>query len=205
MPPPLQIGRPIGFIGTHTLPVNLTIRPEELSRFEPSRLAVQQTLGGAWIDGFDRGIITIKISGHTGWRGAGIGGLGGGFSGEAAFQNLRVNSFAAWHQARADIISGGGDPNVVQLTFIDTLNGFTDLVAPKSFTLRRSKTRPLLMMYSIEMLVLQDASIPFAGGAFVGGFATNFGYLFQAAQLDVVAASIGAAVNAGAVIGGLLL
>jgi hypothetical protein len=205
MPPPLQIGRPIGFVGTHTAAVNLTIRPEELTRFEPSRLAVQQTLGGAWIDGFDRGIITIKISGHTGWRGGGPGtaiGGGGGLSGEAQFHDLRVNSFTAWHQARADIISGGGDPSVVQLTFVDTLNGFTDLVAPKSFTLRRSKTRPLLMMYSIEMLVLQDAATPTVAGA-PGGFATNFGYLFQAANLTLAAATLAATINTAAGAAGL--
>jgi hypothetical protein len=183
----------VGFAGTHTAPINLTIRPEEMTRFEPSRLAVQQTLGGAWIDGFSRGIITIKISGHTGWRGGGAGTLGlGGLSGEAQFHSLRVNSFTQWHQARDDIVAGGGDPSVVELYFIDTLNGFVDVVAPKSFTLRRSKSRPLLMMYSIEMLVLWDVATPVAGAVF-GGFPTNFG--FGNAQLGGVAAGIGAAIG----------
>lgn len=203
MPPPLQMNRPIGFIGSHTAPVNLTIRPEELTRFEPSRLAVQSTLGGAWADSFDRGIATIKISGHTGWRGAGAAGLGlGGLSGEAQFQTLRTNAFVGWHNARAQIVASGGDPSVVTLTFVDTLNLFSDIVAPKSFTLRRSKSRPLLMMYSIEMLVLDDAASPLAAATGVIQGLAN-GVLAQAAQIENAAATISAGINAALGVVGL--
>ena len=47
------------------------IRPEELSRMDPSRVTVHQTLGGerlGWADDFGQGLPTINISGHTGWR-----------------------------------------------------------------------------------------------------------------------------------------
>lgn len=208
MPPPLQIGRPIGFAGTGGF-FSFNIRPEELTRYEPSRLAVQQTLGGAWVDGFDRGIITIKIQGHTGWRGFTPGSaqdavgnpLTTGLPGELQFAQLRASSFLNWHAERARIVAGGGDPSVVELIFIDTLNGFTDLVAPKSFTLRRSKSRPLLMMYTIEMLVLQDlASVSFL----FGGAASNFGFIFGGSILDAAAAAIDGVVSGLGVGGGTL-
>lgn len=187
--PPDQRGRPIGFRGNYGGDYDFVIRPEELTRYEPSRLAVQQTLGGAWIDCFDRGIITIKISGTTGWHGGPPD--GGQPSGEEQFHQLRAGAFVAWHAARAEIIAGGGDPDVIQMIFVDALDGFVDLVAPKSFTLRRSKTRPLLMMYNIELLVLSDIASPVVGP---GGFATVFGFIFGAATL----AGAGGAIGGGA-------
>src|ERR1035437_1247118 len=54
----------IGISNGHTLTVN----PEDLTVTEPSRVAVQQTMGGAWVDSFGPGLRTINISGVTGWR-----------------------------------------------------------------------------------------------------------------------------------------
>ena len=167
--PPSQRNRRITFDlsgGGAAGTVDMLIRPEELTRVEPSRLAVQQTLAGAWADSFDRGVATIRISGHTGWHG-----------GEAAFQGLRTTAFQGWHDARAALVAGGQDPAAVEMVFVDELDSFTALVAPKVFTLRRSKTRPLLMMYVIELLVLQDLG---NGGAAGGG-----------GPLDAVAAAFG--------------
>lgn len=48
---------------------DFAVRPEDLSHQEPSRMQAHQTLGGAWVDAFDRGLSTITISGHNGWRG----------------------------------------------------------------------------------------------------------------------------------------
>jgi hypothetical protein len=178
--PPSQRNRPIGFHGS-TGSYTLSIRPEELTRYEPSRLAVQQTLGGAWVDGFDRGITVIKISGTTGWHGGPAD--GNQLSGEAQFQQLRSQAFTAWHSARAAIVASGGDPSAVELYFVDTLNLQADLVAPKAFTLRRSKSRPLLMQYSIELLVLQDAAQPLPANSPIAAA----GYLSGAASLGVTA------------------
>lgn len=186
-PPPSQKNRLIGFAGTVGA-MELVIRPEELTRFEPSRLAVQQTLGGAWADSFDRGIIQIRISGTTGWHGGPAD--GGQLSGEAQFLLLRQTAFIQWHSQRAAIVAGGGDPSVVTLVFIDSLDGHVDVVAPKSFTLRRSKSRPLLMQYQIEMLVLQDLATPYFGGTGLLGVA---GALAGAAALGGAGALLGAA------------
>lgn len=166
---------------------DLTIRPEELTWVEPSRIAVQQTLAGAWADSFDRGVATIRISGHTGWHGGPPG--GGGLSGEGQFMNLRQTAFQGWHDARAALVAGGQDPAAVEMIFIDELDSREALVAPKVFTLRRSKTRPLLMMYVIELLVLADAGIPTAGGDPVAAAAGEFAGGAQA--LSAIAGALG--------------
>jgi hypothetical protein len=118
------------------LPFN--IRPEELTRTEVSRVSVQQTLGGAWADDFGAGLTQINISGNTGWRGF------NGIDGGTFFQQLRAASFTNWHLLRNNAMQKGLDPNLVELIFTDSLNSTIDVVIPMSFTLRRSRSRPLL-------------------------------------------------------------
>src|SRR3546814_6347174 len=150
--------RPISFMlddlafGTPPTSVDLAIRPEDLTRGDPSRMDVQQTLGGAWADNFGPGIPTINISGHTGWRRL-VGSIG---DGEARFQNLKSTVFDQWHLKRRDAVQAGRDPDLVQLVFSDALDGFTVVVAPMNFTLRRSKSRPLLYQYPIPLTVLDQ-------------------------------------------------
>jgi hypothetical protein len=201
--PPSQRNRRISFDlsgGGADATMDLVIRPEELTRVEPSRLSVQQTLAGAWADAFDRGVATIRISGHTGWHGGSARGGAGGLSGEAQFQNLRTTSFQGWHDARSALVAGGQDPAAVEMLFIDELDRFSALVAPKVFTLRRSKTRPLLMMYVIELLVLQDLGDPGPGGGGAGGpgdaIAQAFGdFLAGAGALQGIAGDIAGVVG----------
>lgn len=158
MTPPSQKHRKIGFYleggegGVQTW--NFTIRPEELIREEPSRLTVQQTLGSAWVDAFDRGVGTITLKGHTGWR--------GGFGGDGAtqFETLRSTIFTQWHARRASLAAKGQDPEAVGLYFADTLDRITARVAPKLFKLQRSKDAPLLMRYDVSLLVLDDSAGP---------------------------------------------
>ena len=140
--------------GGMALDFALNVRPEDLTLPEPSRLGVTQTLGGAWCDDWGVGLPTILLNGNTGWRGSFL------MSGVDAFQALRTVVFAEWHSRRAAAVAAGNDPGTVQLVITDSLNGYTYLVAPQSFTLRRSKSRPLLYSYSIQLLVLGDASDP---------------------------------------------
>jgi hypothetical protein len=130
------------------------IRPEELTRSEPSRLTQQQTLGGAWVDAFGAGISTISLSGHNGWRGGLIS------SGEDLFAALRTTVFQGWHDRRTGLIKAGQDPSLVELIFTDNLDAIRVVVAPQSFSLRRSRSRPLLMMYQIQLVVLGSADTP---------------------------------------------
>lgn len=164
--------RPIAFLLTDDRgeqlaePITLSIRPESLTRQDPSRLAVQQTLGGAWADSFGAGLANITISGHTGWR-RNVGGSpqSSGRDGVERFLALRETVFQRWHDERDQRIRSGQDPNGVQLIFSDALDRFGAVVAPQSFVLQRSRSRPLLMQYQIAMTVLTD-NVGFRDGAF---------------------------------------
>ncbi len=145
--------RPISFMlvdGTQSIPtvnsLTLNIRPEELTRTSVSRATVQQTLGGAWCDDFGPGLDQITISGTTGWRGSTAA------DGMTLFASLKAQTYTSWHDLRNKARAAGKDPNLVTLTLADTLNSTTDVVIPLTFTLRRSRTRPLLMQYQISMV-----------------------------------------------------
>lgn len=158
--PPSQRYRQIGFFleggGGAASPTRFTfgIRPADLTRHEPSRISVQQTLGGAWADVFDRGLSSITISGHNGWRGGIV------LSGEELFAALRKTVFTDWHARRAAAIAAGKDPSTVRLYFTDALDQISVLVAPRAFDLRRYRASPLLMHYHIDLVVLDDAGAP---------------------------------------------
>lgn len=162
--------RPISFVlddqttGSPPISVNLAIRPEDLTRSDPSRMSVQQTLGGAWGDNFGPGVPQISISGSTGWRR----GVSDGLDGADRFKQLYDQVYAVWHQRRKAAITAGKDPDKVQLVFADALDNFAVVVAPNSFVLRRSRSRPLLSQYQIAMTVLdqnidQAAYLQFGG------------------------------------------
>jgi hypothetical protein len=130
-----------------TLPIN----PEELTRTEPSRTAVTQTLDGAFVDSFGRGLTTLTISGNTGW------GQGARPEGGRQFTILRDNFIHAWHDARQECIDNGDDPNKVRLIFIDALNNkYVADVVPTQFVLRRNKLQPLLLLYNITLQVIAE-------------------------------------------------
>lgn len=146
--------RPIAFVLqsgiTFGSPVILKIRPEDLTRTEPSRVSVHQTLGrvvNGWVDNFGEGLPSLTIAGTTGWRTS----AGSGEDGAQAFE--RLNSLIAhdYHAAKQAAIDSGTDPATVKLLFIDMLDGFSWSVAPTSFVLRRSKSRPLLFQYNIQL------------------------------------------------------
>lgn len=185
--------RPIAFLLTDDTgsqlaePITMSVRPEALTRQDPSRIAVQQTLGGAWADSFGAGLATINISGHTGWRrDIGSSPQSGGQDGVERFLSLRETVFTRWHEERAQRVKSGQDPSGVQLIFSDALDRFGCVVAPQSFVLQRSRSRPLLMQYQISMTVLSD--IGFKSGAFdLAGVAPD---ILQAVGLESLSASI---------------
>lgn len=150
--------KPIAFILTNAgenvvPPVFLNIRPEELTRTEPARTSVHQTLGReneGWIDHFGPGLPTINISGNTGWRLS----QGTNFDGWQSYvmlNDLLSNLFPAERQKAID---QGRDPADVKLIFVDTLHNKAESVVPMNFTLRRSKSRPLFFQYQIPMQVV---------------------------------------------------
>lgn len=152
--------RPIAFLlddqvsGLGPVPAHtLYVRPEDLTRDDPSRVNIVQTMnGGAWADDFGPGVAMITIAGHTGWRR----GEGSNDDGEARFKALRAQVFEEWHKRRAQAVANSKDPAGVGLIFSDSLDSIVATVAPMRFVLRRSRSRPLLLQYQIQMAVLAD-------------------------------------------------
>ena len=146
--------RPISFLiedsGQILAPVTLRIRPEDLTRNEPSRATVNQTLGrdvSGWVDNFGAGLPSVTISGHTGWRANGESGM----DGVQAFERLNSMVVQEYHQSKQSAIDAGRNPASVKLLFVDVLDDFAWNVVPMQFVLRRNKSRPLLMQYNIVM------------------------------------------------------
>lgn len=156
--------RPISFVldnfGSLSAPVTLPIRPEDLTRTEPQRASVHQTLGrdvSGWVDHFGEGLPTVTITGHTGW------GYKPGL-GRDGFESFEVLNKMVAHQYPADLqvaTDYGRDPSKVKLLFVDLLDNYAYQVVPLQFTLRRSKSRALLYQYNI---VLQAVSTSVDGG-----------------------------------------
>lgn len=153
--------------------VTLKVRPEDLTRNEPQRTAITQTLGRGvvgWVDHFGEGLPNLQIAGHTGWRTA----QGSGEDGAQAFETLNTLISHTYPEAVQDAINAGRDPAQVRLIFVDMLDGFSWVVVPQTFTLRRSKSRPLLFQYSIQLqCVSTDLDNPLMilpfGGSITGG------------------------------------
>lgn len=155
-PPTSQKERPISFVlddqanGISPDWVPLVIRPEDLTRSEPSRVTVHQTLEPGpvgWVDSFGQGLPTISIQGHTGWRAT----AGTNKDGADQFEYLHEIVVDKYQRQRQRAIDFGLDPSGVRLLFVDELDNFSWEVVPLSFVLRRSKSRPLLMQYNIQM------------------------------------------------------
>lgn len=140
-----------------TVFVPLNVRPEDLTRHYPSRINPQQTLGTEiWGDTFGQGMGTINITGHTGWSRAQQP-AASNKDGEDRFADLKSVVFDRWHLSRKTALAAGLDPQAtVQLIFSDKLDNFSCIVAPTDFILRRSKQRPLLKQYQINLIVLND-------------------------------------------------
>lgn len=153
--------RPISFMldnmGSLGDPIVLPVRPEDLSRSEPLRATVHQTLGKkvtGWVDEFGEGLPTINISGTTGWHyNPSL-----GRDGFQSFEALNELVAHRYPQFRQDAIDAGRNPDDVKLIFVDLLDNFTYPVVPMQFVLRRSKSRPLLFQYNISLQAI-SASI----------------------------------------------
>lgn len=137
--------------------VTLPIRPEDLTKNEPQRVNVNQTLGrsySGWVDNYGGGIPSVTIAGHTGWR-VQTGNTKDGFQ---SFEQLNDLVSKQYPTEKQKAIDAGIDPAKVKLLFIDVLDNFAWSVAPMQFTLRRSRSRPLLYQYNISLQAV-DTSV----------------------------------------------
>lgn len=169
--------RPISFLldsgGSIGSPVTLNLRPEDLTRNEPARATVYQTMGkgvSGWVDHFGEALPSVSISGHTGWRDT----AGSGTDGAAAFAKLNQLVVRDFPAAKQLAIDSGRNPALVKLLFVDLLDDFVWSVAPTVFTLRRNKSSPLLYRYNINLQAVStsidaiSALAPFFGSISAG-------------------------------------
>lgn len=119
------------------------LNPEEYSQSEPNRLTVTQTKGGLFVDEFGAGVKDISFSGTTGFS-----------SGFAKFKELRDLILKSYELRSGEYIS------TAELFFYNYTDEQYFKVAVESFTLRRSKNRPLLYQYEVKLICLSDLSNP---------------------------------------------
>ena len=203
-PPTDQRYRPIGFElsggGGGPAAYNFWIRHEDFNRTEPSRLTVTQTLGGAWADLFGRGIQVISLSGHTGWRGSFL------LDGAALFYSLRDIIVMQYHDRRSAAINAGQDPDSeIELLYIDSLDDIVVQVVPRNFVLRRSRSRPLLYQYQMQLVVLAEGSGNSVVDGIADAIADPLGFVAAATGLSNALSVLQAVITGGpeAVVGGL--
>lgn len=188
--------RPISFLleagGIFSSPVTLKIRPTDLTRTEPSRVSVHQTLGRGvqgWADNFGQGLPSVVIAGNTGWRAGGASGMDGAQS----FEQLNQLIVRDYHAAKQLAIDTGIDPATIKLLFIDMLDDFCWSVAPGPFVLRRSKSQPLLFQYNISLQAIStEVDNPLLVVPFLGNISAGLGSL--GSVLDKLA-SFGASIQ----------
>jgi hypothetical protein len=147
--PTSQKHRPVGFAIVEAnkplgVPLLLPVRPEELTLTEPYRVTPHQTLGGAYVDVFGRGLGQLTIAGSTGWRG-----------GEEAFVLVRT-LFELWARLREARVAEEKSPDDIELWYLDTLNLRSLKIVPNAFTLQRSVRQPLLCRFHIQCTVIGD-------------------------------------------------
>lgn len=119
-------------------------RPEDLIYTHPSRGNIIQTFDGGFVDDFGEGLADIMATGHTGWNGALL-------PGELKFYALRDLVVLNYHARRAAKASAGLPIDDVKMYWVDTLNVCVYEVYPLTFTLKRTRTSPLLYRFTIRM------------------------------------------------------
>lgn len=131
---------------TFTLPIN----PQAVDIQRPSRQTVTQTLGGAYQDHWGEGLIHISLSGSTGWRPRGPQ-LLDGYESIIALRKLL-------HEY--DRRCGEGTPqNVFLYLLLDLPSGWERFrVSKVSADYSRTKGSPLLYMYDLSFIALEDLS-----------------------------------------------
>lgn len=124
------------------------LNPEEYNQPEPSKATITQTKGGAFIDDFGAGIITIYMKGTTGFKGT--------TKGFTKFKELRDLIRSVYN----NIPPGTNIPDSKELIYHNYTDGEHWVVYPSKFNLMRSIARPLLYLYEMNLWVLRAASVP---------------------------------------------
>lgn len=155
------------------------LNPEEYQQTEPSRIALTQTKGGAWMDDFGSGIVKINFKGTTGFKDKQLTTNQSIFlkelqakrDGDSIWANNEFErhmvGFYKFKQLRDMIreyydkfVPGDVIASDKELTFHNYTDGEHWIVAPETFELFRSISRPLLYTYNISLWCLRTADTP---------------------------------------------
>jgi len=121
------------------------LNPEEYTQDEPVRTVVTQTLGGAFIDDFGAGLVSIYMKGSTGMK-----------NGFEKFVELRdfMRTYAKTGTAGQEVKD--------ELKFHNYTDEESWIVHPDptGFRVFRSKSNPLLFMYELRLTALRNAKDP---------------------------------------------
>jgi len=127
--------------------ITLFVNPEEFIQTEPTRISVNQTKGGAFVDNFGMGLRTITIRGVTGFKDRDLGG-GRRVSGHQHWLDLRdlIRDYA--NAAKDDAANN-------KLRFYNWADEEYWEVTCTNFSLMRNVQRPLLYQYTISLTCLK--------------------------------------------------
>ncbi len=128
------------------------LNPEQLTQEEPNRATVVQTKGGAWVDDFGGGLVTIAFKGTTGFKNR----SGIGTDGFEKFKKLRDMIRRYYFKQ----VPGTEVRQKDELKFHNHTDGESWIVVPKTFSLMRSVARPLLYLYDIQLIAIRPAKLP---------------------------------------------
>lgn len=150
------------------------INPEEYTQTEPSRIVVTQTKGGAWMDDWGSGIAKIIIKGTTGFKSKSMTqnqvdflnsnlakGGGSAIWAKSEFEKAMIGftKFKSLRDTVREYYDKYPPGTVINSLKELILHNYTDgehwVVAPETFDLFRSTSRPLLYSYNISLICLR--------------------------------------------------
>lgn len=126
-------------VGTFMLH-SLLINPEDYTFDEPARVNVTETLGGAYVTDFGKGIPTVTLSGKT------------GYSVRTSAEGKQLDGFQEFVAFRDDVYRGfieENDPSL-ELYWYNWEDKEYYEIQPLSFRLQRNKAEPLLYRYEFK-------------------------------------------------------
>lgn len=136
----------------HTLVLN----PQDFTQREPVRAQVVQTIGGAYVDDFGRGLPKVSLSGHTGWRlkqtpdGKEL------LDGWQAFKTLRSDIFRYFTDAKDSSRTFLRNPELELHWYNWGEDEYYEVQPTEEFQLQRSASNPLLYQYSWGFTCVRD-------------------------------------------------
>ena len=140
--------------------VKFAVNPEDYTQSIPNRITVTQTKGGAWLDAWGSGIVEISIKGTTG-----VGGRG---------KNID-KGYQRWRELRAmftqvfNAIKDGEEVKELIKLYNYTDNEYWYCYPSQSgIELYRSKSRPHMYQYSINLLGIREIGQPETSSGVIG-------------------------------------